>query len=308
MDKRKVNILEFPTNLGLKATAPPKEPGVKELPDWLREHGLHRRIRPHNIARLEPFSYGWYIDGESGVGNADKIVLYAKEQAKILSQYLDQGGFQLVLGGDCSVLIGNALALKKKGVFGLLFLDGHTDFMPTAFSRSKAAAGMDLSLVTGHGHPKLTDIHGLGPYFEESHVFCLGNRENSPGYVEHIVRTDIQYHDLLGIREKGMKRTAMGFLEMVDEKELDGFFVHLDVDVLDHRIMPAVDAPQEDGLSYDELSELLLGPLSSPKVMGMEITILDPSLDREGRATKLFIREMVGLLGKVGSLEIGNVK
>lgn len=33
---KKVVIVEFPSNLGLKEPQPGKEPGVKHLPDWLK--------------------------------------------------------------------------------------------------------------------------------------------------------------------------------------------------------------------------------------------------------------------------------
>ncbi|MFD4693211.1 arginase family protein [Streptomyces sp. NPDC058463] len=41
---------------------------------------------------------------------------------------LDAGHFPVVLGGDCSILLGNLLALRRRGRYGLLFLDGR--FLP----------------------------------------------------------------------------------------------------------------------------------------------------------------------------------
>jgi len=39
---------------------------------------------------------------------------------------------------------------------------------------------------------------------------------------------------------------------MVSENNLDGFWLHLDVDVLNDDIMPAVDSREKGGLFYDE--------------------------------------------------------
>lgn len=203
--------MEFLTSLGLKATAPQRKSGVKELPAWLRKHGLHH-LYDRTILSSTP-----------------------RSSPKCWPNIWTNGVFNLFWEVICSVLIGNALALKQKGVFGQLFVDGHTDFMTAGFSSTKAVAGMDLSIVTGHGHPRLTDI---------------------------------QYHDLSTIREKGMKRMAMGFLEMVKKKGLDGFFVHLEVDLLDHRIMPAVDSPQEGGLSYGNFPNCSWDPCQAPRPWG----------------------------------------
>ena len=85
---------------------------------------------------------------------------------------------------------------------------------------------------------------------------------------------------------------------MVERQNLDGFFIHFDVDALDDRVMPAVDSRTEDGLSYDELAEILTPLLSSGKAVGMEITILDPDLDQDGKYTKEFSGRIVKLINR----------
>ena len=57
-------------------------------------------------------------------------------------------------------------------------------------------------------------------------------------------------------------------------------------------LMPRVDSRTEDGLWYGELKELLLPLLLSPYFAGLEITILDPTLDKEGIYLKQFVHEM----------------
>ena len=53
-------------------------------------------------------------------------------------------------------------------------------------------------------------------------------------------------------------------LATVTKPELQGFWVHLDVDVLDDAIMPAVYYRHPGGLSWDEAAQLLQGLLGSP--------------------------------------------
>lgn len=64
--------------------------------------------------------------------------------------------------------------------------------------------------------------------------------------------------------------------------ELDGIWVHLDLDVLDPGCMPAVDSPDADGLEFAELAGLLRVLLADPHIVGMDVTVFDPDLDATG--------------------------
>ena len=286
-----VSILEFPTNLGLRAPSPGREPGVRRLPSWLKAHGFYEQVGPAQLYTLTPPPYAMDLDEASGVRNADAIAHYAREQAGLVRNVLDAGYFPLAIGGDCSILIGNALGLRKSGRYGLFFLDGHTDFAWPSMSRSKAAAGMDLAIVTGYAHPKLADIDDMKPYIQEGRVWCVGNREYDEVYEKAIRESRIHYTDLPSLRQTGVGHCVASFLWMVQEKDLDGFWVHIDLDVLDDALMPAVDSRTEGGLTYEELDEALRALLADPKAAGLEITVLDPDLDPDGRYTEAFVRE-----------------
>lgn len=295
--ERNISIFEFPLNLGLKKKDHETEPGVRKLPDWLRKFGFHKRIDPQHIFRLEAPEYSMDMDEESGVRNADRIIEYARKQAELILNNHHVEHFNIMLGGDCSILIGNALALKKLGNYGLFYLDGHTDFIPSTLSETGAAAGMDLAIVSGYGHEKLTDIDGLKPYFQEENIFCAGNAEtDDEEYTAEIIRSDIQYYDLDGLRENGFAKTAENFLTMVHHKDLDGFFIHLDVDILKDELMPAVDSRMEDGIDYSHLTEMLVPLVRSPKCFGIQITILDPDYDPEGVYTRPFIDNLIQII------------
>ncbi len=293
MNSQHIKIFEFPSNLGLRKTDKAPEPGVRYLPGWLKKNGLYDLLEPKQIFNLEPPEYSMEQDPDSGVRNAEKIIHYAEDQSALLLEQLGTDSFLLLIGGDCSILIGTALALKQKGNYGLFYLDGHTDFIWPELSHTGGAAGMDLAIVTGHGHEKLTNILDLKPYLREQHIWCVGNLENDPLYVKPILDSDIHYLDMKELRHTGIDPCTNAFLEMVETSGLDGFFIHFDVDVLNERIMPAVDSPELGGLEYEEMILLLGNLLSSPKAVGMEITILDPDLDPEGTYTRELIAQLV---------------
>jgi arginase len=74
-----------------------------------------------------------------------------------------------------------------------------------------------------------------------------------------------------------------------------GFWIHLDVDVLNPSVMPAVDSPEPGGPTLDELVNLLAPLVRHPLAVGLDLSIYDPALD----ADRSGARQLVGLLEKL---------
>src|SRR5439155_1124661 len=80
-------------------------------PGALRDPGLVTRVGAHDAgcvtaARYDP---GDWRPGD-GVAHADEIAAYSLRLADRIGALLDAGDFPVVLGGDCSVLLGAAVA------------------------------------------------------------------------------------------------------------------------------------------------------------------------------------------------------
>jgi arginase len=237
-----VYLIEAPSNLGLKELIPGVAPAVDRLPAWLRQWGFHDRVAPRAVFSVPPPPYAMAMD-PVGVRNAGAIARYSRQLAVCLAPVLAQPGFALVLGGDCSIVLGVALGLKHAGTYGLFFLDGHTDYATPDGSATGGAAGMDLALATGRGPAQLTDLDGLGPYVQPRHAWSVGNREADDPDVPALRAAGVPYVDLAALRRQGPAACAAAFLADVAAQGLDGFWIHFDVDVLAHELMPAVDSP-----------------------------------------------------------------
>ncbi|TWT24347.1 arginase family protein [Planomicrobium sp. CPCC 101110] len=296
MLNKPIEVFEFPTNLGLRRKVDEVEPGVKALPKWLKYHGFYEALGIDTVYGLPAPFYSMEYNLKTGMLNENQVIEFAERQALLLGKHLRTDTFKLLIGGDCSILIGAALALKKKGSYGLFFVDGHTDFITPSLSKTGGIAGMDLAIAAGLGEEAITNIDGLKPYVQEDHIFCVGNREFDRSYIAPILDSKIHYFDLNRARSMGAAKIVDAFLKMVEEKFLDGFFIHLDVDVINDELMPVVDSRAEDGFTYEELAPLLQPLLHHSMCIGMEITILDPSLDENGVYTKRFIDFFLSLL------------
>ena len=105
---------------------------------------------------------------------------------------------------------------------------------------------------------------------------------------------DVRY--LAGLRRTGMTAAGEAVASRFSRSGVNGLWIHLDVDVLDDAVMPAVDSRQPDGLSYDELEALLRPVLDTGTVVGMNVTIYDPDRDPDGSAGRALVNGLVRLL------------
>ncbi|WP_237706582.1 arginase family protein [Kribbella flavida] len=217
-----------------------------------------------------------------GVFNAAAMAGYSVRVAERVGRLVDEGNFVVLLGGECSNLLGPAVALRRRGRFGVVYLDGHSDFRTVDNSPYVGAAGGEaLALVTGRGQADLTDLESLRPYVRDTDAALLGIRDDDE-YEPDVRAAGIPVwpaRDIIGDPAKA----ARGVLERMERDELDGFWVHLDVDILDAEVMPAVDSPDPGGLQHQELQDLLEPLLASTQCAGIDIGIFDPDLDPDGK-------------------------
>jgi arginase len=278
--RRRYALIEAPSILGLKPT------GVDQLPDQLLGAGLAERLQARRAGRVPTAAYRFERDEQTGTLNARSIAQWSPKLADAMESVLDSGEFPVILGGDCSILLGSALALKRRGRYGLLFIDGHADFYQPEANPNGEAASMDLAFATGHGPDLLTNIEGRGPLVrdEDAVAFAFRDAKEQASYGSQPLPTTLRAFDLTTVRELGVERAARDAVEHLTREGLDGFFIHVDADCLDDAIMPAVDYRIPGGLSWNELVTTLQIAIGSGKAVGIEITIYNPKLDTDGAA------------------------
>ena len=155
-------IIEAPSVLGLFPG------GVERLPEALLDAGLATAIGARHAGRVTPPPYDARRDPGTGILNPVGLRDYAHQLAEATGEVLDRGEVPIVLGGDCSIVLGNLLALSRRGRHGLLFLDGHADFYQPDAEPHGEAASMDLALATGRGPDVVANLEGGGRWSETS--------------------------------------------------------------------------------------------------------------------------------------------
>ena len=223
-------LISAPSNLGLRPPQPGAVPGTAKAPEALREAGLHARftVRGADAGVVLP---GRYLDdarpGLARARNQDAILDHARRLAARIGSQLDAGRVPLVLGGDCSLLIGAGQALRSRGRYALVHLDGHTDFRhPGNSAECVSLAGEDLAAAVGLHRPAVT---GGRPYFRPADTVHAGCRADD----EHLAEAAALLAQVIParrIREQGPAATAVAVLGTVGAASLDGYWLHLDPD------------------------------------------------------------------------------
>lgn len=222
-----------------------------------------------------------------GVFNAGAIAAYTPKLADRIEHHVRAGDFPLVLGGYCSIQLGASLALRRTGRYGLVAVDASADFRhPGNSDRVGAAGGEELALATGRGQSDLTDLEGLGPYLRDEDVRLFGLRDGDEDRAE-LTALRVPHVTVGEIRQWGAADLAAAAVRSFGAPALDGFWVHLDADVLDPSVLPAVDSPDPDGLLPEEILPLLRTLIGSERCVGLNVTVYDPDLDPDGAAGRL---------------------
>lgn len=296
---RKICLVRAPSNLGLRPLKPGHIPGTWRGPQALTEAGLVEQLSPAQVVDLARPAYSTEEQPGTRLRNGPAIRRFNLELADIVAKAVERGEFPLVIGGDCSILLGALAGARRSGPLSLVHVDGHSDFRhPGNYDMNAglaSAAGMDLALATGRGEALLTLWPGIsGQLIRDRQVVQIGEREGrDPDFAWPDVNdTDFTRIDVFAARELG----AAGVLEKTRATlGPTPFWLHFDIDALDQTVMPAVDSPGSPGIDPGDLAEILGKLAADPRCAGMDVTIFDPDLDPDGRLAAF----LVGFLDKV---------
>lgn len=302
-----MDVILAPTNLGLSPLSPGHEPGTWRAPNALMAAGLAEALGADvSVLSLPRPQYCPVSPAGTLIRNGYAIRAFSLTLAEHVARSGQNGSFALVLGGDCSILLGALAGARRNGPLSLIHFDGHSDFRhPGNYDASRimsGVAGMDLALATGRGEPFLTQWPEIeGPLVPDDHVIQIGERESHDADFAwpDIAGTAITQIDIFDFQKIGVAAASAKIQALLTSHSEAGFWIHFDVDVLDQVVMPAVDCPGSPGLSPADMVSLLNPLVSDRCCLGMTVSIYDPEKDPDGHCAKT----LVGLLGQLAYRE-----
>jgi arginase len=279
------------SNIGIRPYEPGGEPRhLDRAPAALRAQGLIERLGADDWGDLRPDVYRDFVRPPAGVRNEEALVAYSGVLADRVQNALDDRRFVVLLGGDCSIVIGALLGASRFGRVGLAYIDAHNDFCTPEESPTGSAASMCLAMAVGRGESPLARLAGAVPLVRDADVVLIGRRDRGEPYGNAALAAsrilDLPGDYLTGSDIEAVAGTA---LQRLAASEVTGFWIHVDADVLDPTVMPAVDSPEPNGVSIDVLSTLIAHLARHPKALGFQLTIYDPALDPDRRCADRLI-------------------
>ena len=276
----------FDVLLGVPSDCSGSFVGCQFMPAALRAAGVVEALDVEDAGNLQVVMADPRRDPETGVVGLHDLLNQSAVVRDSTQKLLAADRRPLVVGGDCTLLIGVAAALARTHPdAGLLFIDGHLDCFDGTTSPTGEGADMELAVLLGTGAPPLLDFGERTPAIPHERVVVLGPFDEAdaaalgaPDPRVFAPRTRIVVSDELSADPAGHARAALATLDA----EAKGFWLHLDLDVLSSEVLPAVDYPDPRGLTFEQLREVLAPAFASPNLLGASVAILNPTQDLPG--------------------------
>jgi arginase len=280
-------------------------PGAQaSAPAALREAGLDaalgkRAISTPDIVASEPTP----ARGGSGFLNEKALMqmislLYSRVRSAISNER-----FPLIYGADCAVLLSVVPALADAlGQVGLVFIDGHEDATPMELSTTGEAANMEIALLTGlTGEQAPEPLRRRPPALRPEAIVMLGQRDDI--YRRELNVTTIA--DRVRLRSADdLRRDPANAGRRAAEHvraQASGWWLHIDLDVLDRREFSACGTASEismpGGLTWSELSEITSSALQAGGCRGWSLAVYNPDLDPERQAAARIVEFVTDVTG-----------
>ncbi len=297
MTATSIQTILAPSNLGLRPLRERHVPGTWRAPAALVDAGLGRVVDVASAVSLPVPRYSDEPAAGTRLRNGVEMRRFNLSLAEQVAEVWSEERFSLVIGGDCSILLGCLAGIRRTEPVKLLHIDGHSDFRhPGNYDPDQslgAVAGMDLALATGRGERTMTEWPGVSaPLVKDGDVVQLGERESqNPDWAwPDVLDTGITVIDVFEARKLGPATVLERIDDVLEPRHDPALWIHLDVDVLDQSFMPAVDTPGSPGLDPAYIETVLRGVMSRYRCCGMTVTIFDPDLDPDGDYAKLVVK------------------
>jgi len=175
----------------------------------------------------------------------------------------------LVLAGNCNVTLGVRTGLLAARVDGdpahgrlaTIWLDAHGDFNTPETTETGYLDGMPLAMLTGRAFPEAWVTIGGEP-LDETPTLHAGGRDLDPAEADALAASRITVVSGSEVRERGLGEALAPALDELAARAADvrrvatgrpPAHLHVDIDVLDPSVAPAVGFPSPGGFTLAEL-------------------------------------------------------
>jgi arginase len=301
MIERKVAFLGVPMDLGGGRR------GVDMGPSAMRIAGIEEGVRSlglafedrGNVPVPEPASR---VPRNPRARFLEEIAAACGELRRRVESILDDGAFPVVVGGDHSIACGTIAGIsshyhKKKKKIGLIWFDAHGDMNTPESTESGNVHGMPLAACIGRGAPELVRLGDRVPMVDVEKAVLIGVRTIDPREKKEIQASSIHVFTVKDLDMHGVHRVMKMAIEIASAGTA-GFHLSFDVDGMDPAVAPGVGTPVFGGTTLRESHLIMEHAAESKKLLGLEITEVNPILDNQNATARVAVDLVLSALGK----------
>jgi arginase family enzyme len=189
---RSIAIVGAPSSIGIRPYDTGEARHLDRAPDMLRQLGIVERLGGIDLGDVTPPAYRDYARPLGRARNEQEVLAFCMSLANRVAMAAAQERFVVLLGGDCSIVLGALLGTKRSvgGPVGLAYVDAHADFATPEESQTGSVASMCLGLAVGRGDTQLARIGGQDPLVcrNMSRFWVAAMRQNRPTVTRHSQR------------------------------------------------------------------------------------------------------------------------
>jgi arginase len=236
-------------------------------------------------------------DLASGIVGYPSVRETTQRVRSAVAEVASGGGRPLLLGGCCALVMGAVAGLRDSvGRVGIVNVDGHVDAYDGSTSPTGEAADMPVGALLGHAAHDLLVAMGPAPVVHAGDAVVLGARDpdeaadlgDLPTRLGITVRTG---DEVLADPAAAGRATVEHFRGLGI-----GYWLHLDVDVLDEDVFAATDYLMPGGLRIPDLAAVLAPLGAAENLLGVSVGCYNPTKDPDGRCGDELVDVLAGAL------------
>lgn len=217
-----------------------------------------------------------------------------------VSAVLKENKFPLILSGDHSSAFGSLAGIQHaqpSKTLGVIWVDAHADLHSPLSSPSGNVHGMPLAAALGYNNEtlavnevnekthqlwdELKKVGGDQAKVTPEHLIFFGVRDTEEPEDNVMEQNNIKNYPVHEIRHRGLSLCVAEVLEKLSA--VDSIYISFDVDSLDcDLISKGTGTPVSKGFDIDEVVAIIQQIIASQKVIGLEVTEVNPLLDNKG--------------------------
>lgn len=239
-------------------------------PDWLFESGLRPLLTGlgHNLMREE------ITISDPHPAEIKTAFALCRAVAEQVRACRSKGYFPLVLSGNCNIAVGAISGCGCQNT-GIVWFDAHGESTTPDTTNSGFLDGMGISILTGQcWHNLALTIPGFNPVAGRR-VLLVGSRD--------LESAELALLDRVGVSRIGASEDLGSHVEALTH-EIDGVYLHLDLDVLDPAVGVANQWATSGGLTLEAMKQAVKSIQRVTRIKGFGIASYDPDVDRDQRA------------------------